>query len=110
MIEEDLGTALEAICDETYAVVFPQKVSFPAIVYQVVHDGANQATNGNIMSRDIRFQVDIYSKSYTEAKTLKGQVQASVIVLKGGSISSQDLYDNEQQLYRQLIDFKIKRS
>jgi hypothetical protein len=110
MIEIDLYNALNSICERTYPLIFPDNVIFPAMSYQVIFDGANQATNGNYMSRDVRFQVDIYSKSYAEAKDLKGQVVASIIFLGAGDISAQDLYDDETELYRQLIDFNIKRS
>ena len=110
MIEKDLKIALRTVCERTYPVVFPQKVMFPAIVYQVVNASVNQATNGNKTSRDVRFQVDIYAKKYSEAKAISEQVVNEVIVLKGGSISVQDLYDSEEKLHRQLIDFKIKRS
>jgi len=62
------------------------------------------------MSRSVRFQVDVYSKSYSEAKTLKESVVNEVILLKGGSISAQDLYEDGLSLHRQLIDFSIKRT
>lgn len=110
MIEADLFTALKTVCPRVYPIVMPDSVVFPAISYQVIFDGADQATNGNYMSRTVRFQVDIYSKSYGEAKSLKDLVVAIVIELKGGDISAQDLYDNETKLFRQLIDFKIKRT
>jgi len=110
MIEKDLVLTLKTICERVYPLSMPQDVVFPAMTYQVIYDGANQATNGNFMSRDVRFQVDIYSKSYGEAKSLKDDVVSKIIELKGGSISAQDLFDNNVELYRQLIDFKIKRT
>jgi len=110
MIEKDLVASLKTITNSVFPILMPDNVTFPAMTYQVIYDGANQATNGNFMSRDVRFQVDIYSKMYGEAKSLKDLVVNNVIVLGGGSISAQDLYDNETELFRQLIDFKIKRS
>jgi len=110
MIETDLLTALKTVCSQVYPIFMPESTAFPSITYQVVYDGANQATNGNLSSRDVRFQVDIYSKGYGEAKSLKDLVVNEVIGLKGGDISSQDLYEDEQKLFRQLIDFKIKRT
>lgn len=109
MIEKDLYTSLKVVCDRVYPVLMPDDAFFPLITYQVVYDGANQATNGNLTSRTVRFQVDIYSKSYGEAKTLKSEVVAKVIELSGGDISAQDLYEDSIKLHRQLIDFKIKR-
>ena len=110
MIEKQLFTALKTVCDRVYPIVMPDDAVYPAITYQVIYDGANQATNGNLSSRDVRFQVDIYSKSYGEAKSLKDLVFSEVIGLKGGDISSQDLYEDGIELFRQLIDFKIKRT
>jgi len=110
MIEKDLVVALKSIDERVYPLMMPQDVVFPAMTYQVVFDDANQATNGNFTSRDVRFQVDIYSKSYSEAKGLKDLVVNKVIELGAGSISAQDLYDNETELFRQLIDFKIRRT
>ncbi len=110
MIEHDLFTSLSEVTPNVYALMMPEDAELPSITYQVVYDGANQATNGNFMSRDVRFQVDIYAKSYFEAKTLKEEVVAKIIELKGGSISAQDLYEDDIKLNRQLVDFKIKRT
>lgn len=110
MIEKDLLIALKNVTPRVHPMMMPEDAVFPCITYQVVYDGANQATNGNFMSRDVRFQVDIYSKSYAEVKSLKELVVNEVIGLKGGSISAVDLYEDELELHRQLIDFKIKRT
>jgi len=108
MIEKDLYTALKAIA-QTYPMILPQGTSFPAITYSVVTDIQKQALYGNIFERDARFQVDVWSKSYSEAKSLKDAVIAKVVELKGGDVSSQDLYEDNTLLYRQLIDFTIRR-
>ncbi len=109
MIEKKLYSSLKEVCERTYPVIFPQDIVFPAIIYYVIDDSANQATNGNLMNRNVRFQVDVYSHSYSESKTLKEEIVFKVLELNGGSISSQDLYDRDEKLHRQLIDFKIKR-
>lgn len=110
MIEKELYTALKTITPNVYPIMLSEDALFPAITYQVVYDGANQSFNtGTATSRDVRFQVDIFTKTYSEAKTLKDAVIKKVVQLKGGSISAQDLYEDELQLHRQLIDFKIKR-
>jgi len=110
MIEKDLVVALKSTCQNVFPVFLNRSTSFPAMTYQVVFDSTNQATNGNYTGRDVRFQVDIYSHSYEEAKTLKSEVVKKVIELKGGDISAQDLYDNENELHRQLLDFNIRRT
>jgi len=110
MIEKDLVVSLKSVCERVFPLIMPQNVVFPAMTYQVIYDGSNISLNGNLKSRDVRFQVDIYSKSYSEAKDLKGLATDKVIELGGGSVSAQDLYDDEQKLFRQLIDFNIKRT
>ena len=110
MIEKDLFSALKLVTPNVYLIMMPDDAIYPAITYQVVSDVQNQATNGNLSSRNVRFQVDIYSKSYAEVKALKDAVVTEVIGLRGGSISAQDLYEDELQLHRQLLDFIIKRS
>jgi len=110
MIEKDLVVSLKSVCERIFPLIMPQNVVFPAMTYQVVYDSSNISLNGNLKSRDVRFQVDIYSKSYSEAKALKGLVNDKVIELGGGSVSTIDLYDDEQKLFRQLIDFNIKRT
>lgn len=111
MIEKDLFSTLKNVCDRVYPIILPEGTTYPAITYQVIFDGANQAFNsGNYMSRDVRFQIDIFSKSYSEAKTLKEQVIHEVIGLNAGDITSQDIYEDELSLYRQIIDIKIRRS
>jgi len=91
MIEKDLFSTLKNVCDRVYPIMLPEGATYPAITYQVIYDGANQSFNsGSYMSRDVRFQIDVFSNA--------------------GSISSQDIYEDELKAYRQIIDIKIKRS
>jgi len=108
MIEKNLVASLKTIFERVYPLTMPQNVEFPVMTYQVIYDGTEQSVKGDVCGRDTRFQVDIYSKSYSEAKSIKEQAVSNIVDLKGGEISSQDLYDQEMQLFRQLIDFKIK--
>ncbi|NOX15962.1 MAG: DUF3168 domain-containing protein [Epsilonproteobacteria bacterium] len=110
MIEKDLYIALKTVCDRVYPIKMPEDAIYPTITYMVIYDGQDQATNGNLMSRSVRFQVDVWASSYSEAKTLKDAIVNEVIGLKGGSISAQDLYEDQLELFRELIDFKIKRT
>ncbi len=111
MIEKDLYIALKNVTANVYPMFLPDDAVYPTITYQVIFDGANQSfNNAAVTSRNVRFQVDVFSKSYSEAKTLKDEVIAQVVGLKGGEISAQDLYEDRLQLHRQLIDFKFKRS
>ncbi|MFK5937724.1 MAG: hypothetical protein QM497_04915 [Sulfurimonas sp.] len=108
MIEKDLFSSLKTVCDRVYPQIMPEDVVFPAIVYSVIFDGTEQSVAGEICGRTTRFQVDIYSKSYGEVKSLKDLAIVKIVALDGGSVSAQDLYEDSIKLYRQLLDFKIK--
>ena len=109
MIEKDLFIALKTVCDRVYPIKMPDDVKYPAITYMVVVDIPEQSLYGNVFARDTRVQIDIWAKSYSEIKTLKDEVVGKIVELKGGDISSQDLYEDDLELYRELLDFKIRR-
>lgn len=108
MIEKDVYTALKTVCDRVYPLFMPNDAVYPSITYQVVYDGTEQGVAGCVSGRNTRFQVDIYSKTYSEAKTLKGEAVLKLLELNAGDISAQDLYEDTIELYRQLLDFNIK--
>jgi len=108
MIEEDLYSSLKEIAP-TYPLILQQGVEYPALTYIVITDIPQQVLYGNIFERDVRIQVDVWTKSYSEGKNLKDLVIDKIIELKGGNISSQDIYEDDTLLYRQLIDFTIRR-
>lgn len=111
MIEKELVVALTALGYNPYPLELPEDVTYPAISYQVIFDGTDQATNGDICGQTVRVQVDVWAKKYSEAKSLKALVVAAIVNdLKGGSISAQDLKDPVTKLHRQLIDFTTKRN
>jgi len=108
MIEKQLFTALKTVCERVYPIVMPDDAVFPSITYQVIYDDTEQSIAGDVCGRNTRFQVDIYTKSYSEAKSLKDETVSKIVGLKGGFISAQDLYEDDLELHRQLIDFSIK--
>ena len=108
MIEKTVYLSLKTVCDRVYPLFMPDDAVFPLITYQVVYDGTEQSVSGNICGRNTRFQVDIYSTTYGEAKSLKSDVVSKLLELNAGDISAQDLYEDTIELHRQLIDFNIK--
>jgi len=109
MIEQELYTALDGLGYPVYPVVLPQGTTYPAITYQVVYDGTEQSLNGGVYARSVRVQVDVWAKSYGEAKSLKDLVVAKIIELNGIDISAQDIYETDTLLHRQLIEFYRRR-
>jgi len=109
MIEKDLFATLKNVCDRVYPIKMPQDASYPAITYMVIADINEQSLYGNVFMNSIRFQVDIFAKSYSEVKGLKDEVIEKIVELRGCDISVQDLYEDDIELYRELLDFKIRR-
>lgn len=110
MIEKDLFQALKNVSANVYPMMMPEDAVFPAITYQVIYDGVSQSVSGDVCGRGVRFQVDVYSTSYSEMKSLKDAAIAEIVNLGGGFINSRDIFENEINLYRQIIDFKIEES
>jgi len=108
MIEKDLYAALKTVCPRVYPMFMPDDAVYPSITYQVVFSGTEQSVSGNVCGKNTRFQVDIYAKSYSEAKSLRDEAISKIVDLSGGDISSHDLYEDTVELHRQMIDFKIK--
>ena len=107
MIEKDLFSALSAVA-KTYPAVMPQDVVMPSMRYLVVYDSTDQCLAGDVSGRTVRVQVDVFARTYGEAKSLKQDVVTAVMSLGATGINAQDLYEKETQLHRQLINFIIK--
>lgn len=116
MIEIDLYNQLkndtsvsDLVGTRIYPKVAPQNVTTPYIVYHVVNDIDNQCLSGDIYQNDTRFQVDIWGKKYSEVKQLKTAVKSSISKFKSSyDLSSMDDYEKDTELYRELLDFKLK--
>lgn len=115
-IETDLVTHLKAdsavsalVGTRIYPLMAPQNVANPYITYQVINDNSNQCLGGSVYQNDTRFQIDCWSTKYSEVKAIKEAVESALIGFKSSyAISNMDDYEDKTQLYRQLIDFKLK--
>ena len=108
-IEADVYKKLTYLSVPVYPVKIKQESDFPCIVYTVVSEVDKVAENaGEVAYKNYRFQVDVFSKSYKEAKELKDKVIEAVTELGATDISVVDMWEEEVFLYRELIDFTIK--
>jgi len=108
MIKKDLVASLKTICARVYLHNMPQNVVYPAVTYRVINEKVKQSVKGDRCGKEIRFQVDIFSKSYSEAESLKEQAVNNILDLNGGDIFAEDFDEKNVDFYRQVIDFKIK--
>lgn len=88
----------------------PQNGQVPYLVYFIVSDNDKQCIGGSAYQQDIRVQIDCYSTSYSNVKAIKDATKNALYSFGKplNSLSNRDIYENDTELYRQLIDFKIK--
>jgi len=109
LIETDVYSQLTKLDVPVYPVKINQNSTFPCVVYTVVAEIDNTAENkSEIAYKSYRFQVDVFSKSYKEAKGLKDKAIELLLELGATDISVVDMYEDEEMLFRELIDFTIK--
>lgn len=113
MIEQKLYAHISdnvpALGGRVYPKLMPEECQKPAVVYGVIHN-ADVETLGCVVGSDIRFQIDIYSLSYSEVKMIRNEVKTALYSFeyKPLHLSSMDDYEDETKLYREILDFKFK--
>lgn len=116
MIEIDLVAHLKAdatltalIGTRIYPLTAPQNVVKPYVTYQVINGNNNQCISGGIYQKDIRFQIDCWSLTYSNVKAISEAVVKRLEGFKSSNnINDMDDYEPETLLYRQIIDFNLK--
>lgn len=91
-----------------FPVRAPEKVANPYAVYQKISGGQQNGLEGYLTLENPRIQIDIYSTSYSQCKTLVENVQiqmATSTSFKNVLISDTDLFDDELTIYRITMDF-----
>lgn len=102
-------TGVKALINaRVYPLVAPQNVQKPYITYRVVTGLKIQCLGGQIFQGDYRMQLDCYSTTYSNVKAISQAVKNCLVgFLSSHNINIIDDYDDETQLFKQIIDFKI---
>jgi len=114
MIEADLFSHLQSevtsVSGRVYPLVMPQDCEKPALVYTVVNDADNIGVEGCVSSYNTRFQVDVYADSYLESKDIKNEVKSALYAFAHYPevLNSRDGFEEEEALFRQIIDFTLR--
>lgn len=108
LLKNDSG--VKALINErVYPLVAPQNVTKPYITYRVVTGLKIQCLGGQIFQGDYRMQLDCFGTSYASVKAISQAVKNCLIgFMASNNINIIDDYDDETQLFKQIIDFKIK--
>ena len=115
MIESELYTHLRdtifAVSERIYPQIMPQGCVKPAIVYTIVSDVDYQALSGCVSDNIIRIQIDVYALEDLEARQIRNAVKESLYSFGYYPIdlNTMDGFEEEHELFRQIIDFKIRK-
>lgn len=116
MIESDLYNHLKndanvsaLVATRIYPLKAPQDVQTPYLIYNEIIGKQKQCIEGGVYQEEIRFQVDCWSMKYSEIKQLKEAVTSALIGFKSShNINTSGDYEDNTELYREIIDFKLK--
>ena len=108
LLKNDSG--VKALINErVYPLVAPQNVTKPYITYRVINGLKIQCLGGQIYQGDYRMQLDCFALTYSNAKAISKAVKDCLIgFMASNSINIMDDFEDETQLFKQIIDFKIK--
>jgi hypothetical protein len=92
-----------------FPLVAPQNVVKPYMTYRVISGLRLQCMSGAIYQGNFRFQIDVWGLTYSNVKAISEAVKNCLVgFMDSNNINIMDDYENETQLFRQIIDFKIK--
>lgn len=91
-----------------YPVRAPQNVAFPYAVYQRISGGQLSGLEGYLTLENPRIQIDVYSTSYSQVKTLAESIHTQMETstdFKNTLANDSDIYEDELNAYRITMDF-----
>jgi len=114
LINDDTVKDITTRC---YPVTIPQSPTYPLILYTKITGTRDHHLQGPSGHAHPRFQIEAWSKTYTEAKTLADAIREALDGYSGtaagtkiGSClieSEQDIYESEIEVYRVTSDWFI---
>ena len=92
-----------------YPLTAPDGVAKPYMTYQRISSNSEHVLSGSSGLTNTRVQIDVYATTYAEATSIAAQVDAlmSVWSVQNVSISLQDFYEDQIQLYRISHDYSL---
>ncbi|MGL5724994.1 DUF3168 domain-containing protein [Cetobacterium sp.] len=109
LLLKNTATIKALVNERVYPLVSPQNVTKPYITYRVIAGLKLQCLGGQIYQGDYRMQIDCFSLTYSNVKAISEAVKNALVgFMDSMNISIIDDYDDESQLFKQIIDFKIK--
>lgn len=114
-IDTDLFTVLKTVTgvsNRVYPMRFPQGAVFPLLTYTRISSRFEQVITGAVVASEPRFQIDCWSRQYSEARALAAAVKSALLSYAGSGVklyatgmeNESDVYDPDTELYHPQID------
>ena len=103
-------TVLSSVSTRIYPLIVPQQSAFPVITYARISGGQQNDLFGYSGIENPRIQIDCWAETYKEIKTIAENVHSvlsTVTTFRAILISDMDFYENDVELYRESMDFKM---
>ena len=110
-------STVKDITTRCYPVTIPQSPQYPLILYTKITGMRDHHLRGPSGHAHPRFQVEAWSKTYTEAKTLADAIREALDGYSGTASSTkigsclidseQDIYESEVEAFRVIMDFFV---
>jgi hypothetical protein len=122
MVDVNIDTALvdaindtELIGSRVYPLRFPQNATFPCATYARISTRFEDAIDGTLVASDPRFQIDVWTRSYSEARQAAAQVKDAILAFTGGAVTlyarglenERDAYDPDTGLFHPQLDVTL---
>ncbi|RMD51893.1 DUF3168 domain-containing protein [Candidatus Parcubacteria bacterium] len=105
------------VSGRVYPLRLPQQPTLPAITYQRISTVRLQQLGGVTNNARVRFQIDSFAETFNEIKDIAAAIRAALDGFKGTlssdtvyriiSLSENDLYENEADIYRNSQDYEV---
>lgn len=104
--------ALAALVGEkVFALVIPQGTKLPCVSFQRVSGNPQNCLHGHSGLEDIDLTIDVWARSYAEAKAVAKAVRATMPPqgdpICSRLISDHDLYDPDTKYFRVSMDYAV---
>lgn len=109
-IEGDIQALLSPLTDDrVWPVLSVQPATTPYLIYSVISDVPLVTLDGPNGTDNLRVQIDAYADSYGAAKALAKRVKDAMqgAAFINTPLSSRDLSEPEEKLYRVSMDFSV---
>lgn len=104
------------VSSRIYPILLPENTQFPCISYQIIFMERFNSMTGHLGTTTAQVQIDSWSKTATEARTLAKKVHNALNAFSGTintlevsclSLSEQDFFESDVEVYRRMQEYQF---